>query len=79
MQNCTVWVMDIYMGLVIKEISGLDDTYTYRFSPLFKQPNWQNNNHIEFSEWYEQLIYSDPNGAKLTRKNLILYFSPSIN
>lgn len=72
MQNCTVMVMDIYMGLVIKEITGIDGTYTYHFKPLLHQPNWQRNDMTDFTNWYEQVIYHDPTGSILTRENLIL-------
>jgi hypothetical protein len=72
MQNCTVWVIDIYMGLVIKEITGKDGIYTYHFKPLMHQPNWQRNDMLDFTSWYEQVIYHDPTGSSLTRENLIL-------
>lgn len=71
-QNCTFWVMDIYMGLVIKEITGIDGVYTYHFKPLLHQPIWQRNDILDFTSWYKQVIYYDPDGSSLTRENLIL-------
>lgn len=72
MKDTTVWVMDIYMGLVIKNIAGIDGVYTYHFKPLMHQPNWQSKDTLNFTSWYEQDIYHDPEGSSLTRENLIL-------
>jgi len=72
MQNCTVMVMDIYMGLVIKKITGLNNELTYHFVPLFEQPNWQRQDRLPFDSWYKQNIYIDPTGSALTRESLIL-------
>jgi len=72
MRNCTVWVMDIYMGLVIKEISGNNGTYKYNFKPLFYKPSWQKQDYLPFLNWYEQVIYYDSTGSSLTREDLIL-------
>ncbi len=72
MQNCTVMVMNIYMGLVIKKISGIDNELKYQFVPLFHQPNWQRQDKLKFHDWYTQIIYADPTGSSLTRENLIL-------
>lgn len=72
MVNSTVWVLDIYMGLVIKRITGIDGVYKYHFKPLLYQPNWQRNDTLDFNGWYEQIIYHDPAGSSLTREDLIL-------
>ncbi|MFH0734377.1 MAG: hypothetical protein V1773_06190 [bacterium] len=72
MQHCTVFDVGVYMGLVMKEISGINGSYTYHFSPLFREPDWQNQGYLDFSRWYSQVIYFDPKGSKITREKLIL-------
>ncbi|MGB4655394.1 MAG: hypothetical protein WBH98_08185 [Bacteroidales bacterium] len=72
MRNCTVIYMPIYMGLVIKEINGINDVNKYTFKPLFYKNEWQQNDKLDFENWYNQVIYDDPSGFILTREKLIL-------
>ncbi len=72
MRNCTVINMPIYMGLVIKEINGINGINKYSFKPLFYKNEWQRNDKLDFENWYNQVIYDDPSGSILTREKLIL-------
>lgn len=71
MQNCTVTFMNIYMGLVVKEITGINGEYFYHFRPLLIQPTWENKDLMLFDNWYNQIIFSDVDDG-ISRKKLIL-------
>jgi len=89
MSNCTVTVpYDIHMGAVVKLINGCNNAFEYEFKPLFINPRVQNEEWVDFEEWYGKVILDEYSGNKLTREKLILsvaeqdggnHFDDSIN
>ena len=72
--NCIIDSQDlgVYMGGVMKSLSGQSNVMSYRFEPLCTcDDSIIKGCLVCFDDWYNQEILWDPNGTMLTRKMLI--------